>query len=127
MKLIELIQDFDIDSDIILDPDFLFEMANVREKDSGLNVTMFVSSKKYVNGRHGPRIKVSNLRDKFSADDNFVITLSKEPIIGKNAKYKESELNNLVDWIKLNLEVLLDYWNDKFESDADFLLALKKL
>lgn len=58
MKLDELTQSFDIDSDITINPDYLFEMSNVREKDSGLNLTMFISSKKYINGRHGPRIKV---------------------------------------------------------------------
>lgn len=125
MRLDELIQTIELDTHI--DPDYLFEMANIREKDSGLPMTMFVSSKQYVSGRHGPRLKVSNLRHKFSADDNFVVILSKEPILGKNAKYKESELNNLVDWIKLNLDVLLKYWNDEYESDADFLLALKKI
>lgn len=125
MKLIELIQTIDLDTN--LDPGHLFEMANIREKDSGLPMTMFVSSKQYVGGRHGPRLKVSNLRNKFSADDNFVVILSKDPVIGKNAKYKESELNTLMDWVKLNLNTLLKYWNDEYESDADFLLALKKL
>lgn len=127
MKLTELKYENDIDADIFLNEEDLCEMANIRPKDIGMNFTIFVSSKKYVGGSHGPRIKVSNLRDRFSKDDNFVITISKSPIVGQNCKYKETEKSDLKDWVKLNYDVLMKYWNDEFESDADFLLALKKL
>jgi len=106
----------------------LYEMARVRPKDSGLSCMLFVSSKTYVNGKHGPRIKVSNIPDTFSADDNFAISITHEPVlVAGKCKFKDAELENIFDWIKVNYEALMRYWNDQYESDADFYAELTKV
>ena len=122
MKLKEL---FDC---IALCEDDIAEMANLRPKDTGLNLVMFVSTKEYVNDRHGPRIKISNIPGTFSKDDNFVVLISKSPTINtKQCKYDNDTRKSIEDWITINYKQLIDYWNGKYESDADFISSLTKM
>lgn len=99
----------------------LFEMARVREADSGIPAEIYVSTKLAVRGRHGPRIKVSNIKNTFSDVDNFAIEISKNPTLkaGKS-KLKLSVFGDIVDWVKLNYEPLIKYWNNEYKSDRDF-------
>jgi hypothetical protein len=86
-----------------------------------------VSTKDYVGGRHGPRIKVSNIPGKFSPIDNFLVTISTEPqVIGK-PKFNESTVNDICDWVLLNKEPLLKFWNDEYDSDSQLYNELSKL
>ena len=106
----------------------LYEMARVKTADSGLPCVLFASTKTYVNGRHGPRIKVSNVPGTYSDFDNFVVTIAKPPVmVAGTPKFKESVVGDIIDWVALNYDSLLKYWEDKYESDVDFYTDLKKL
>lgn len=113
---------------IILTEDVIAEMARIDPSLSGTRVVIFVSSRQYVKGKHWARIKVSNVYGKYSADDNFSVSISKKPIIvaGKR-KIKESDLDDVYDWIKLNYEVLMKYWNDQYTDVLDFSSKLKQI
>ena len=116
-----------IDS-VILTEDLIAEMARVDPSLSGINVVIFVSSKQYVDGKHWARIKVSNIPGTFSKTDNFVVTISSRPeVVAGNPKYKQSELEDIFDWVKLNRSTLLKYWNKKYDDDADFYAELQKI
>lgn len=109
-----------IDS-VILSEDLIAEMARVDPSLSGINVVIFVSSKQYVDGKHWARIKVSNVPGKYSKDDNFSISISKTPkIVAGKSKLKNSDLEDVYDWIILNYTVLMDYWNDKYSDIGKF-------
>lgn len=117
-----------LNNDCILTEDVLCEMARVQRKDSGLPQQIFVSTRDYGTGNHWARIKVSNIPDTFSKTDNFVVTISKTPeVVAGKPKYDSSQLEDIFDWIILNYETLLKYWNKKYESDADFYSELKKI
>lgn len=127
MKLHELFNRVP-ESECILTEDELWEMARVQKADSGIACIMWVSTKDYVNGSHGPRLKVSNIPDKFSRDDNFVVTISKQPIVvAGRPKYTQLKVEDIKDWIILNYNALIKYWNDEYEGDSDFYRELKKV
>ena len=106
----------------------LWEMINISPEDSGINCVMFVSTKQYVNGKHGPRIKISNLPNKFSSNDNFVITISKKPeLIAGKCNFDKSTLNNLFKWTILNYEPLMKFWNAEYSSTRYFYMEIKNI
>jgi predicted RNA-binding protein len=99
----------------------LYEMANFDQNDTGLDEVIYVSVKQ---GSHGPRLKV--FKNKQPKGENFSVTIEDTPrMIGKvfvNAK----ELKRIVEFITLNKQVLLDYWN--FEITTTTLVKeLKKI
>ena len=106
----------------------LYEMARVREADSGIPVEIYVSTQQPVMGRHGPRIKISNVKNTFSDSDNFALEISKNPVLraGK-MKLKSSEFEDIVDWVKLNYEPLMKYWKNEYSSDRDFYNEIKSI
>lgn len=136
MKLEELTKDdwlFETDSSLIIgtneysfDEEDLYEMANVRKKWSGLPLVMYISSKDAALGKHGPRVKVSNNRTRWDPDDNFVITVPELLIKGKPG-FKESEVNDIKDWVRLNQDLILKYWSKEIDDDVELLMSLRKL
>ena len=106
----------------------LYEMARVQKKDSGINVVMYVSTKDVVQGRHGPRIKVSNIVGTFSSTNNFSISISTEPsVMSGKVEIGTNTLEDIFDFIKINVEPLLKYWSNQYDSDSDFYKELKSL
>lgn len=124
MKLTE----FKYEDTCILSESEIMEMARIKEQDSGIPVVIYVSTKQSVKEQHGPRIKVSNIKNTFSDSDNFAIDISKNPgpIAGK-VKLKHDEVEDICDWIKLNYGALMKYWNDEYSSDAMFFAEIKSL
>ena len=112
----------------ILSESEIMEMARVQEDDSGIPAMIYVSTKQAVKERHGPRIKISNLQNTFSDTDNFAVDIAKEPHVraGK-VRIKNSELEDIFDWVKLNYVPLMKYWHDEYRSDAAFYAEIKSL
>ena len=124
MKLAEIIPD-----DCIITESQLYEMARVKPANTGIqNVIMYVSTKEVVHNRHAPRIKVSNIANTFSKNENFVVTISPTPYIAAGVcNYDKDTLNDIFDWVIRNQEPLLKYWNDEYSDDSIFYSELKKV
>jgi hypothetical protein len=106
----------------------LYEMARIQKKDSGINVMIYASTKDVVKGRHGPRIKVSNIIGTFSDSDNFSVSIAHEPqIMSGKSKLGNSTVEDIFDFVKINYEALMKYWNNSYESDSDFYTELKQI
>ena len=107
---------------------FTMQMATMQPKETGLPVAIWFGE---VGGTHGPRIKVSNIKGKFAANDCFVMSVSREPAVltPKNAKLKLHEVELIKDWIKLNYEDLMQAWYnaEHEESYLQILIDLKKI
>jgi hypothetical protein len=102
-----------------LEEAILWEQANFRPKSTGLEMNIFISSG-YVEGKmlkHSPRLKVSkNYNDKFDAYNTFTVTISDHPeVIGLN-DISRKDINSLKEFIKLNKETLLQYWNLEIDT-----------
>lgn len=105
------------------------EMANLFPTKTGLPTAVWFGE---VGGQHGPRIKVSNIKGKFAQNDNFVISVDKNPrvLTPRAVKMKPSEIEDIFDWIRINYDDLMKMWEiyETGDGDLDSLLAsLKKL
>lgn len=91
-----------------------FGMSNVFPAETKLpnGIVVWVGPKQ---GQHGPRIKVSNVRNKarFGATDSFSMSVCDTPkvVAGTPKHFSGEELALLTAWIVLNESVLLKYWN----------------
>lgn len=113
--------------DILVAP--MNEMANLYPTKTGLPCVVWFGE---VGGQHGPRLKVSNVPGKFAVDNNFVMAVTKEPkaLTPKSAELSISKIDDVVDWIKLNYDELMELWkiHETGDGDADEVLSrLKKL
>ena len=114
MRLTSLLDD--------ISEDELFEMTRIPEKRSGIKPVLFASYKSLVQSRHGPRIKESNIPGTFSPVDNFSVSISDEPqVITGHVRISNRDLEDVFDWVKLNRDVLLKFWNERYEDSGEFL------
>ena len=104
----------------------LFEMANVIKSRTGLNTMIWISTKE---PSHGPRIKVqANRSDKIISHEMFIVTIEDMPeVIGDIGKLKAKDINKIKEFVILNKEVLLDYWNEKELDIIKIIERLKKV
>jgi hypothetical protein len=106
----------------------MLEMANLAPSDTGLPVVIWFGE---VGGQHGPRIKVSNIKGKFSKTDNFVVQVSKDAIIltPRSVKLKSYEVDLIQDWIKINYDTLMLMWIafETGESAIALIASLQKI
>jgi hypothetical protein len=124
MKLIDLFED---DNE-----QYLFEMAILSKEETGLDKTIYASPKQHSSG---PRIKV-NFDNSLVFDKgyNFSVTISRDDpqvVAGdteKNVikKIGAAELQDIYDWVILNYDALIEYWENK-SSTKHFLDKLQSI
>lgn len=108
--------------------DDLYEMANLTVNYHGIDprvvIWVGIASK-----QHGLRVKVSNVPNKMDVDDNFVIqmpSLDYDPTTVARWITPKT-LNGILEWIKLNQQVLFDYETGKIVDTGKFLNSLTKI
>jgi hypothetical protein len=97
--------------------DSMFEMANFGTKTTGLPMIVWVSEKR---ASHGPRIKVSrSYNHKVLIGDTFSVSISDTPeiVAGDTGDIKSIDVRKVYDWVVLNKETLLEYWNSDILTD----------
>jgi hypothetical protein len=107
--------------------DVLHEMANLGSHNHGIpDVVIWVGK---ANKQHGLRIKVSNLKNRWSNDDNFVIQLPRldhDP--DQVARWITVDvMKKIMDWVKLNQQVLHDFETDKIMYTDQFISQISKV
>lgn len=123
MKLFELSEDKD---DIILHEEAmnLWEMANLRPKDTGIdNCVIWISSGEAV--KYGPRIKVAKGL-KWDSKNNATIPLTGMPRVIGDVGITQDDFSKIVKWIGINKEALMQFWNSEL-STKEILDLLKKI
>lgn len=108
------------------DHEELYEMANIGSDHTGIpNVIIWVGMDYK---RHAMRIKVSNEPNRWS-NDYFVITLPTLEVIGHiNTRFISGKiLNDIKDWIKLNIDTLISYERGDIQLTREFLDLLVSL
>lgn len=108
----------------------MFEMANLRKKETGLPVNIFVSSGGSINKRHSPRIKVMyDTSDRFNAHATVSVVLKPHITIDDIVGYEPLPtyiFSAIKAYIELNYDVLIKYWNDEIDT-IEMSRELKKL
>lgn len=107
--------------------DQLYEMARISSKQHGISdVVIWVGE---TNKRHGLRVKVSNAKNKFDTSDNFMIqmpSLDYDPT--QVAKWiSPNTMGKILDWIKLNQDLLVNYETGLIHDTQDFLNQISKV
>lgn len=101
----------------------LFGMTNVRPDKTGLNMVIYISpiDRK---AKHSPRIKVSKkYGNKIYPENYFSINFDKNGLVKlrnkKTGDIKSKDVDEVIKFVGLNLDVLLQLWYDEIDpSDA---------
>lgn len=95
------------------------DKANFYQNFTGVDAIIWVSPK-YAG--HKPRVKVTK------GDDSVSMSIEDEPEIlaPKNPKLDVSVINAVKQWIGLNKETLIGYWDMEFDTSV-LVSKLKKL
>ena len=106
--------------------DATYALSRVVPALSGLPMVVYVSP---ATGPHDPRIQVSQrYGDRMVMGDWFSMTVEDEPrIVGKPGSIKVRDLVVVQDWLLLNRQVILDYWEQRTTDTLVMLASLKKL
>ena len=105
----------------------LYEMVSLDSDDHGIqNVIIWVGK---TNKRHGPRVKVSNIPNTWSDDENFTITI---PMLDYDpdqvARWiKKDTMHRILEWIKLNQKLIYKLENGEYSSTKKFLNDISKV
>jgi hypothetical protein len=104
------------------DTEHLFEMANVLPDKTGLTYRIWIFYKTNREG-HGPRIKAD------VQGRDISVSISENPLQMDQIDVRIPHFRELQDWIKLNKELLLQYWESEGQTmDAgDAISKLRKL
>lgn len=100
----------------------LADEVNILPKDSGLLYKVFVSSTRSV---RRPRIKVYT----GNGVETISVSIEDKPlqVAGKKNAIPQKELELVYEWIILNKEALLNYWNDTEADTVELVRNLRSL
>jgi hypothetical protein len=101
----------------------LFAMANLRPKQTGLPFVVFLSQKG--GARHDVRVKIAR-GPKVKPSEMVTVAVRPKPRV-IHGVLDPDDLARLTEWIELNKDVLVDYWNGDIEYTEDAISALKPL
>jgi len=101
----------------------LFEMANLRPERTGLPFVVFISQKG--GARHDVRVKIAR-GPKVRPSEMATVAVRPKPRVIRGV-VDPDDLARLVEWIELNRDVLIDYWDGNIEYTEDAISALKPL
>lgn len=103
----------------LVDPDMLVEMANLLKSKTGVEGVIYISSSQ---GSHGPRVKWFVTLPKSKRDPCLSVTIKPNPQVKNLNLPKAVVIANqkyVRDWVRLNYEQLLNFWNDGYSWDSD--------
>jgi hypothetical protein len=94
----------------------MFEEVNLSPKTTGLPTVIYISVKG--NSKHFARIKASSKRgNKLKADSLITITIDDNPVvIGDKGDLTTKNIHQLIDFVIVNKQNLLDYWNELIDA-----------
>ena len=102
----------------------LFEMANLYPRDTGLPMTVWVSTKGNI--RHDVRVKVCRPHgDRMMVEDTAVVGVRPEPRVIEGP-LATADFKLVSAWIKLNEPALVGYWDGEL-STIEFARALQRI
>jgi Domain of unknown function (DUF4160) len=101
----------------------LFEMANLSPKRTGLPFVVWISPK--AGAPHDVRVKVSRGPKVHSSELISVAIRPDVRVVGGSLSAHEVDL--LREWVELNRDVIIKYWDGDIEYTEDAIAALKPI
>jgi hypothetical protein len=105
-------------SDELAERELAGDMVNYKKKTTGVDNTVFISQKGYT--RHGPRIKIAiEPPDSISVTSKTVSVAidTGKVVAGNKEKVSAALQKQVLKFVVLNRDVLLDYWNAKISTE----------
>ena len=113
--------------EIDAEEDELFTMSNLRSNLTGLPASMVVWISPRADSPHDARIKVSK-GPRYRKDSVVTVGLRPRAEIKHGTwPFSAKDFERLEAWIALNLETLIDFWEERIEYDDEVRVKLKKL
>ena len=111
----------------LLEAKLLKESPSLEQYETGLDTEMYISKK--------PDEKHKEIRLKFTEPDTkqlIPIGIKDDDIIIKKSNLNNKEklqklIKRIREWIKLNLEIITRFWNDKEYNIDQFIKDMQKL
>jgi uncharacterized protein DUF4160 len=101
----------------------LFEMANISPKRTGLPFVVWISPQ--AGAPHDVRVKVSRGAKVHSSELVSVAIRPDVHVVG--GKLSAHDLALLQEWVDLNRDVIMKYWEGDIEYTEDAIAALKPI
>jgi hypothetical protein len=102
----------------------IFFMTNLSPRMTGLPMSVWVSPRG--NARHDVRVKVNMTHGRqMNIDNTAVVAVRPSPRVVAGHLSRD-DLRAVAEWIALNAQAVIDYWDDKLDTDQ-FLESLKPL
>lgn len=105
------------------DEDLLFEMANLNPKNTGLPFVVWISSRG--NARHDVRIKVSAGPRAVPSEMTSVAIRPDVRVV--EGFLSSSDLEMLREWVELNRDVLVRFWDGDIAYTDEVLGQLRSI
>lgn len=94
-----------------------YEIANLTSRDTGLsneNVVIRITTKRE---DKVPFVRVSFRKDWEDLDPKVEISISREPeVVFDSSKLDWCDIEEAMNWVKLNYEQLIEFWNEDYEQ-----------
>jgi len=100
-----------------------FDMANLRPERTGLPFVVFISQRG--GARHDVRIKLAR-SPRVRPSDMITIALRPTPRLIRG-RMSAREFDLVRQWLELNRDVLVDYWNGAIEYTEDVLDGIRPI
>jgi hypothetical protein len=98
-----------------VDDEDIYEMANLSPRMTGLPMSIWVSPRG--NARHDVRIKVNVAHGRqMKIDNTAVVAVRPSPRV-VSGELSSADQQAVAEWIALNAQVVIDYWDDKLDTD----------
>jgi hypothetical protein len=106
------------------DDDGLFEFANISPKSTGLPFVVWISPSMCAD--HDVQVQVS-YGTRVGRSDLIPVALRPEVQVIGNGTLKDHDLDLLKQWVELNFDLILDYWEYRNEDLLEVLTSMKPL
>lgn len=96
---------------------------------TGINGVVMWASEGLSQGKrlkHGPRIKISNVKNTFDPYDNFSLDFTGEVVSGK-PRLTPRELARCQLWVRKNAALLMEFWSDQSMPGDEFYRQIKSV
>jgi hypothetical protein len=102
--------------------EFIFEMSNLSPKETGLDFVVFVSPKM---GQHDVRIKVT--LPPWGKNPEGIYTIRPFECVSGDDWLSTKQRNALLNWVNLNYNVIIDFWDGNIVYDDDLRTKIVNL
>jgi hypothetical protein len=100
------------------DTEDIFHMTNISPRMTGLPMSVWVSPRG--NARHDVRIKVNMTHGRQMSIDNTAVVALRPVTRVVAGRLSPDDRRLIFDWIGLNYEAILAYWNEEIDTDQFF-------